>query len=318
MSAIPVRKTRPVKPPSSWPEEGQRLYWAFYNYVDQSRTGARIYLGALAPFFRYQEQQGLGFRELPKSLITSFVEQSSVYTRPSVMSTIRLWLRFLYRHKQLLLPLHNEIPPYPTIRRKRPLLSHQQVLQVLQLPPLDEPLGFRDRTFLEVAYASGMRRSELGMLTLADVDMSAWRLHVGQAKNNYQRTAPMTRQAREFLWLYLREIRPQLTSPLSPNFLWLNRYGRKMDNNSVIVRLRTVYRIKETLGFTVSLHQFRHACATHLLNGGAPLRAVMELLGHRSLENTKIYTHVTAQRLREVHEHCHPRNNGTLPESFSS
>ena len=122
----------------------------------------------------------------------------------------------------------------------------------------------------------------------------------------------MTRLAREFLLLYLREARPQLTSPLSPNSLWLSRYGRKMYNNAVIARLVQMYKIKETLGFTVSLHQFRHACATHLLNGGAPLRAVMELLGHRSLENTKIYTHVTAERLRAVHERCHPRNNGAL------
>ena len=304
-----MKKTlRPILPPSSWPEEAQRLYWDFADFVNQGRTGARAYLGQLASFFKYQEEQDLGFRELPTSLITSYVEKSSVYNRPSVMSTVRLWLRFLYRRRQLLSPLHQEIPQYPVIRRRRPLLTHPQVLQVLGLPPLDEPLGIRDRAFLELAYASGMRRSELGALTLGDVDTSAWRIHIGQAKNNYQRTVPMTRQAREFLLLYLREARPQLTSPLSLNALWLGHAGIRLHPNQMGIRLKHLYRVQETLGFPMTLHQLRHSVATHLLTEGADLRSVQELLGHLNIESTKTYTHITPARLRQVHQHCHPRN----------
>lgn len=312
MNATPVKKTRRILPPASWPEEAQQLYWNFYDFVSLSRTGPYRYLIQLEPFFKHQEQEGLSYREYPQSLISVYIEQSTIYTRPSIASTLRLWLKFLYRHKQLLMPLHEDVPRYPTIRRRRPTLSHSQILRILELPPLDEPLGIRDRAFLELAYATGMRRSELAALTLGDVDMTAWRVHIGKSKNGYQRTAPMTKPAREFLLLYLSQARPQLTTPLSPNSLWLNRFGRSMSSHNVMDRFRRIYRVREILGFKVFLHQFRHACATHLLEGSAPLMAVAELLGHRCLENTKIYTHVTALRLRTVHDRCHPRNNGLI------
>ena len=307
-----MRKTRPLRPRKSWPPEACKLYWNFYEKLSLRVKNPHLYMMLLNPFFRYQEEQGLSFRELPQSLITSYVEQKSIYFRRHVLSGIRLWLRFLFQRKELLYPLHEELPQYPNIQRKRVLLSHQQVLQVLQLPQLDEPVGLRDRAFLEMAYGNGMRRGELAALNLADIDMTSWLIHIGEAKNSYQRTVPMTRHAREFLVLYLREARPQLASPLSPKALWLNRYGRRMSSANIGSRLDKVYRVQETLGFTVTLHQLRHACATHLIDGGASLRAVQELLGHRSLENTKIYTHVTATRLQAVHDRCHPRNNGRM------
>jgi integrase/recombinase XerD len=192
-------------------------------------------------------------------------------------------------------------------------------LQVLDLPPLDEPEGLRDRAILEMAYGSAMRRSELVYLDLADVDLATGLVSIRQAKNYCQRTVPLTHWALHYLRRYLQEARPQLASPLSLNALWLSETGHRLSKNRLGQRLMHVYMAEETLGFAFTLHQLRHACATHLLNSGAPLRDVQELLGHLHLNSTATYTHLTPARLRQVHRRCHPRNDpGYFPDSGNS
>ena len=245
----------------------------------------------LDKFFRYQAEQGFVFYEFPDSLIQSYLKQFSPFYRPKWVSLIRCWLAYLYKKKVLLLPLHQDLKAKPHPPRRRTLLSYEQVMIVLELPLGNDPESLRDRAFLEMAYATGMRQGELVALDLPDIDLADGVIHIGEAKNRHQRRVPLTSWARHYLERYLRQGRPQLASPLSLNSaLWLRTSGERIYKYQIGKRLTVVYEMRKNLGFHATLHQLRHACATHLLRGGASVVAVKELLGHRDTKSTEIYT----------------------------
>ena len=308
------KKKKKLNPPSAWPPHAQALYWEFQRKISQKLKSAHAYLLRLDQFFHYQEQAGYSFREFPQSLLGEYFNLHG--TRHVI--TLRIWLRFLFQRKELLMPLHTELNYPRPIYRRRAILSYEQVLQLLKLPPLDEAAGLRDRAFLELAYGTGMRHGELEALDLSDVDLHSGWVYIREAKNAYQRKVPLTHWAIHFISRYLQESRPLLVTPLSPpNALWLNALGKRFARHCMGQRLHGLYRVKKTLGFPLTLHHLRHACATHLLAGGASLRDVQELLGHRDIRSTQIYTHITPVYLRSVHERCHPRNNGSMDEPES-
>jgi len=293
--------------PDSWPPEARELYQQFAEKLHQKIRYARDYLKALNRFLQFQHQQGFPFRELPLSLLDQHMKPCNPGKR-LLLTALRAWLRFLYRQRELMLPLHESLPYYRfPPKKRRVLLSHEQVRQVLALPPVTEPLGLRDRAFLEVAYGTGMRRGELNALDLADLDLSQGLVVVRKPKNLEQRTVPLTNWALHWLLRYLEEGRPKLLSPLSLNALWLTDRGRRMRLGGIGERFQNDYRAPKVLDFPFTLHQLRHACATHLLQAGASIRDIQQLLGHRELASTKIYTHLTPTRLREQHRRCHPR-----------
>jgi len=298
-----------LQPPVGWPERAQQLYHEFAARCRQKLKHPRVYLDALYHFLPEQMGQGLSFRDFPASFLDQYLAPKGDQACNHIVSALWSWMRFLYRRKELLLPLHEELAPYRRHSRgRRVLLSYPQVMQVLNLPPLDEAEGLRDRAMLEMAYACGLRHGELVALDLTDLDLSTGLVNLRQAKNDRQRNLPLTRSALHYLKLYLAQARPQLTSPLSLNALWLSPNGRRADRTVLQKRLSKVYQSRQTLGFAFTPHQLRHACATHLLQAGASLRHVQELLGHRDLASTAIYTHITPLHLQAVHQRCHPRN----------
>ena len=308
-----MKKT--LRPPESWPPEGCQLYWDFQRHMTQRVKSVRQFFLVLHGFLNYQAQLGLAFREFPQATTDAYIEAQTPHNRRTIASALRVWTRFLFARKALLVAVHEEIPRPPAPRTRRKLLSHDQVLQLLQLPWLDEPCGLRDRTYLEMAYGSGLRPAESAALDIADVDLNAGQVHIGDPKNSYQRIVPLTGWTLHFLRRYLEEARPQLSTPLSPSSLWLNAEGKRAHVSLVNSRLEKVYRARERLGFSVTVYQLRHACATHMLTAGADLREVQELLGHRVLQSTQTYTHITPSTLLSVHERCHPRNNGSMPDA---
>lgn len=309
-----VRKpvTVVLQAPESWPISAGNLYERFRARLKQRLRHPRVILQLLRPFLAAQERLGLTFREFPTHFVQGYLAELRPDPRRSTLRALRQWWRFLFAQRELLLPLHEETWWKFSRPRQRAARTHEQILQVLALPPLDEPAGIRDRAMLEVAYATGMRAGELIALDLIDLDLAEARVTIRQPKNGRQRTAPLTEWALRYLKLYLAKARPQLTSLLSSNALWLNPAGQRVNLNLLGNRLKRIYRSRETLGFTFTLHQLRHACATQLLEAGAPLRQVQELLGHQDLNSTQIYTHLTPVGLREVHRRCHPRNNGSF------
>lgn len=170
------------------------------------------------------------------------------------------------------------------------------------LPPDDEPVGLRDRAILELLYGSGLRVAELCALDIDDIDLSRGTVQV-TGKGRKQRRVPVGRPAADAVRRYLADARPELTE--SGPALFVNRRGKRIGPRSVRTMM-TRYLAAEGAP-SISPHTLRHSFATHLLDGGADLRAVQELLGHESLATTQIYTHVSTERLRAVYEQSHPR-----------
>ena len=177
---------------------------------------------------------------------------------------------------------------------------------LLQAPDPTTPLGLRDRAILELLYATGLRGSELVALDLDAVDYQAREIRV-VGKGDKERVVIFGRAAQEALADYLRDGRPHLAGPTRPQrALFLNRLGTRLGVRSLRDILNK-YVAQVSGDLHLSPHALRHSFATHLLDGGADLRAVQELLGHASLATTQIYTHVSNQRLRETFRRTHPR-----------
>lgn len=304
-----MKKKRPPTPPESWPAPARQLYQDYYLQRSRRFRTARASMLALNRFLLFQEAQGYSLRDFPPHLIDDYLDTCIPSRRSAVRGLLRPWLRFLYQRKQLLQPLHQELETArPKDGKRRVPLTPEQVLMVLNLPETDEAQGLRDRAYLELAYGSALRRSELAHLELSDLDLAEGLVFLRDTKNGRERKVPLTRWSVHFLRRYLSEARPQLSSPLSSNTLWLSRSGRKLHPCRVRERLRKVYRASEVLGIPFTPHQLRHSAATHLLQGGASVRDVQEFLGHVEPKNTAIYTQITPIYLQEIHERHHPRN----------
>jgi site-specific recombinase XerD len=168
-----------------------------------------------------------------------------------------------------------------------------EIEQLLEVVEGDSPLALRNRALLELLYSAGLRSAEATALDLADVDFERELVHV-HGKGGKERTVPLGEQAAHELGRYLQRGRPALASGAN-DAVFLSARGRRLDTSTVRRLLRHP-------------HRLRHAFATHLLEGGADLRVIQELLGHASLSTTQIYSHVDARRLRRVYDRSHPRS----------
>ncbi len=205
----------------------------------------------------------------------------------------------------------------PVARLATPKLPHNlprtltvgQVDRLLTAIDLDSPEGMRDRAWAEMLYAAGLRVSELVGLDLADVDLDQQRVRV-LGKRNQERIVPFGDVAAAAMKLYLSVGRPALIArggpPVEPGAVFLAGHGQRLSRYR-IGQLVKKYAAAAGLNQDISPHTLRHCCATHLLDRDADLRSVQELLGHRSLASTQIYTHVSAARLRRVYDRAHPR-----------
>lgn len=185
------------------------------------------------------------------------------------------------------------------------VLKASEAAILCELPVDDDAPGIRDKAVIELLYGSGLRVSELCGLDVDDVDLSRNAVTV-MGKGRKQRQVPLSGPSADAIKRYVREGRPQLAASKGPTTaLFLNSRGTRLGPRSVRSRLDR-YAAAEGLP-RVGPHALRHSFATHLLDGGADLRAVQELLGHESLATTQIYTHVSMERLRDVYEQSHPR-----------
>lgn len=197
------------------------------------------------------------------------------------------------------------------LKLDRPLpkaLKASDVAALCELPPSDDPVGARDRALIELLYGSGLRVGELCALDLEDVDLRAMTVRV-TGKGRKERQVPISRPAAEAVRAYLSGPRAGLLAardtPPEPHALFINARSGRLGPRSVRAILARY--LKAEGRAPVGPHALRHSFATHLLDNGADLRSVQELLGHESLATTQIYTHVSTERLRAVYEQSHPR-----------
>ena len=186
------------------------------------------------------------------------------------------------------------------------VLSEDEVVRLLNQPDITTAEGFRDRTMLEVLYATGMRVSELINLILERVDLNM-KYIIAFGKGSKERIVPLGSVAAEFLQQYLEKVRPKLThAGRNTNIVFLAFGGHELTRQRFWQIIRT-YGRKANINKALTPHILRHSFATHLLDNGADLRSVQELLGHSDISTTQIYTHLTNKRLRDIYAKAHPR-----------
>lgn len=220
------------------------------------------------------------------------------------LSTLRTLFRFLYREGKVsqnpfaLVSAPKQLPRLPKV------LTPDEVVSLLGAPDTSTPAGLRDRALLELLYATGLRVGELVSLRLADLSLVDELRVLGKGRR--ERMVLVGAPAQEAMARYLDEGRPKLLRGRDHGRLFLNSRGGPLTDRGVRVILDRCLR-RAALGRRISPHVLRHTFATHLLDGGADLRSVQELLGHVSLSTTQIYTHVSREWLKRVYDEAHPR-----------
>lgn len=186
------------------------------------------------------------------------------------------------------------------------VLSEDEVVRLLNQPDITTAEGFRDRTMLEVLYATGMRVSELINLTLERVDLNM-KYIIAFGKGSKERIVPLGSVAAEFLQHYLEKVRPKLTHAGRNSSIVFLAFGGHELTRQRFWQIIRAYGRKANINKALTPHILRHSFATHLLDNGADLRSVQELLGHSDISTTQIYTHLTNKRLRDIYAKAHPR-----------
>ena len=266
---------------------------------------------ALVLYFEETEGREVELSEVTTLELRRFVAelQQAGYAKSTIsrkLACLRSFFRFAMREgwveANIAKPLRN-----PRAGRKLPhFLSAEEIARLLESPPSTNASGVRDRAILETMYSAGLRVSELVGLSIEDIDFSAGLVRV-RGKGRKERLSPLGSYAQKAIkeWLSQREPNPKATKEHA-SAVFLNRFGNRLTSRSV-GRMLEKYLKQCGLDQRTSPHTLRHSFATHLLDRGADIRSVQELLGHKSLITTQIYTHVSTERLREVYESAHPR-----------
>jgi len=251
-------------------------------------TLSRVTKNDIVNFMLFQKDKGLAANSIARRL-----------------AAVKVFHRFLVRER-ILKADPTSLIDSPKLWKKIPeVLSLNEVNTLLNQPNIREKLGLRDKAILETLYATGMRVSEAVNLKLANINLDIGFLRcIG--KGNKERVIPMGKKAIISLKRYLAVSRPHLLKKKESEFLFLNRFGKKISRQSLwklIKKYAKAARIKKP----IRPHILRHSFATHLLERGADLRSVQEMLGHSDISTTQIYTHINKERLKTIHKMFHPR-----------
>lgn len=247
-----------------------------------------LHRGAIVNYLSARRQDGIATRSTAREL-----------------SAIKAFCRFLNERGEIHTDPSQQVRTPNLSQRLPSVLTYEEVESLLQAPDTTTTGGKRDATLLEVMYATGLRASELVGLRLADVDLTGGSVKA-RGKGGKERFIPLGELAVLQLEDYLASSRPQLLKQRQTSDLFLNRSGRAMSRQSVW-KIVKKYVLWAGIDKPISPHTLRHSFATHLLEGGADLRSLQQLLGHADIATTQIYTHIVQQRLRSVYHTYHPR-----------
>ena len=294
----------------------------FLNYINLSRTGSKdtedAYRRDIERFIAYLEERGIdNFDDVTKEIFSEYVTRlrsgdiggtplsNSSYARN--LSSLKSFYKYLNRSEDI---KNNPVRLFKGVasRRKLPeFLTFEQMDTMLNSFDLSKPAELRDRAMMEVMYACGLRVSECAGLEINKINLKDSFLSV-IGKESKERMIPFYPRYRKVLELYINEARPILLKGKNdPGILFLNQQGKPISS-------RSIQNVCEKRGEVANLnihvhpHMIRHSFATHLLDNGADLRVVQELLGHENLTTTQIYTHVTQDRLQRVVDEAHPHS----------
>jgi len=264
----------------------------------------------LKKYTKYLKREGISDpKDIVRKNITDFLFNLRKRIAPvsiaRILSAIRSFHKFLLREK---ISPHDpsDLIEAPKLEKKIPnFLIINEVNDILKAPNLKKPQGIRDRAILELMYATGLRVSELVKLKAQDVNLDVGFIRC-TGKGSKERIVPLGGAASRFLQKYLQEARGKLLGDKIIAYIFLAQGGRGISRQSVWKMIKTMAK-KCKIKKQISPHTLRHSFATHLLEGGADLRSVQEMLGHSSITTTQIYTHVNQSRLKKIHSQFHPR-----------
>ncbi|HEY48697.1 MAG TPA: tyrosine recombinase XerC [Dehalococcoidia bacterium] len=223
------------------------------------------------------------------------------------LSALRSFYRYLLREKLIDSEPLSTLSSPKQAKRLPTFLTHGEMAKLLVAPDSSTPQGLRDRAVLELLYATGLRVSEIVSLDLKDIDLGSRQLRVW-GKGAKERVVLMGKPAAEALQLYLKNARPKLQSQTDTQAVFLNRFGERVVERR-IQHIIKKYAKKAGIDMRIFPHIMRHTFATHLLDGGADLRSVQDLMGHARLSSTQVYTHVTQSQIRRKYLAAHPRSS---------
>jgi integrase/recombinase XerD len=230
----------------------------------------------------------------------------SVASQRNRLTAVRTWFKFLMRENLILYNPASELElPKPEKRLPKHTLTAEEAELVLTQPDIETDQGIRDRAILEVLYSTGIRRQEVLNLTKQDINTGGGVLAVRQGKGKKDRFVPVGDRALLWVRKYLDEVRPQHALPSSPDNMFLDVTGRLLDPHQVSRAVKK-YVKKSGVEKVGSCHLFRHTMATLMLENGADIRFIQQMLGHSMLSTTEIYTHVAIHKLKEIHTATHP------------
>ena len=287
-----------------------------------SKSTSRCYRHDVGKFFQIVARRGLGLDTPPKTpgdmrpdqvtvlmirgYLTALHKKNSKATIARKLSAVRSFFKYLVKHgflqnspaEQVLTPKQSRhIPVY---------LSVDEMLRMLDGISVDTLLGTRDRAMFETIYSSGLRVSELEGMNTRDIDFEGGMIRV-VGKGNKERRVPIGQHALEAIRVYRKRLARETGIDMDPGGpLFLNKFGKRLTTRSMA---RILEKIARQCGIAVPIspHALRHSFATHMLDAGADLKVVQELLGHESLATTQKYTHVSISRLMETYDKAHPR-----------
>jgi tyrosine recombinase XerC len=281
---------------------------------DASPYTLRNYAQEIGQFIGFLQDQGIySWESVERQVLRRYLLwlRSEGYVEASMarkLSEIRSFCRYLLQEGQLSSNPIDAVTSPKVPKRLPRYLRLDEVESLLHAPDLSTPQGQRDRAILELLYASGVRLSELVGLDLGHMSLNTGRLVVW-GKGGKERVVLLGEPAIQALRTYVREGRTRLRGQRTTDALFLNRFGGRLSRRSIGLILDKYSKLSG-LWRKVTPHLLRHTFATHMLEGGANLRVVQELLGHAQPTTTEIYTHVTPSRLREVYTKSHPRAKG--------
>ena len=290
----------------------------FANYLRLERSlsdnSIQAYVRDVAKLKQFVDISNLdlGPLHLTTEIIQDFLEYIgelglSAYSQSRMLSGIKSFYAFL-EYEEILLENPAELIDSPRLGRKLPdVLNIFEIEKILEAIDQSKPEGGRNRAMLEVLYSSGLRVSELVNLKMNQIYFDIGFLRI-IGKGNKERLVPIGKSAVKYVKIYIEEIRCHLKiQPGFENYVFLNRRGKSLSRVMIFTIIKDLVKVTG-IEKTVSPHTFRHSFATHLVEGGADLRAVQEMLGHESITTTEIYTHLDREYLKQIVEEFHPRS----------
>lgn len=288
---------------------------AFVDYVaierGLSQNTVAAYARDLSQFAHYAAGKGINSPEgLSEEVLVGFLKElrkagmspSSISRK---LSAIKTFCKFACREGLITIDFTSGVETTKSALRLPSILSIEEVSELLAQPDWRDPSGCRDKAMLEVLYATGIRVSELLSLRISDVNTSVGFLKCF-GKGSKERIVPLGKVAIEYLERYLSTGRPKFARSGSSEFLFLTNRGRKMSRVG-FWKLIKKYAAQAGITKNITPHTIRHSFATHLLQGGADLRSIQEMLGHANIATTQVYTHISREKLKQTYKKSHPR-----------